>query len=142
MINGRHQYGSSRMTSSSGWWLPHPFTVALAGPLAEPFKVTWDSDLTMIDEARKRYQGTPGFAGIIMGKSTLGIRISDKVFDAAMQYLGKPLGDQFEVRGVPLGATEDVIEDLLLQAGWQAQLISGFRRSGQGLCYLQSPLCA
>ena len=108
------------------------FTVALASPLADPYKVTWDADMTKLAEARKRYQGTPGFAGIIMGKDTLGVRIADKAFDAAMQYLGKPQGELFEVRGVPLQATEAVIEDLLLQAGWQAQLVAGFRRVVRG----------
>ena len=115
-------------------WLtiPAPFTLALAGAEAEGYKVTWDADSLTVNAARDRYVSTPGFAGIIAGRDSLGVRIVDSAYDSAVTYLGKPLGDVYEVRGVPLHATESVLEPLLEQASWPVTFVHGFRKVVRG----------
>ena len=101
--------------------------------MLDEYKVTWDNEITGIQGARDRYQKTPGFAGIILGKTSLGIRIKGEAYNEAMNYLGKDPGELYELRGVPLQANDTMITEILQQMGWQAQLVEGSRRVYRGL---------
>ena len=49
-----------------------------------------------------------------------------------MQHLGRPVGDLFEVRGVPLSATVDTVRDIIAHISWPATLQESYRRVHQG----------
>ena len=109
-----------------------PFGIALPAELAELHRIVWDQDVTTFAAARKRYLETPGFSGLVLSKTGIGIRIESCHHEAALQHLGKPIGDLFELRGVPLEATVDTVREVKAHVGWEATLQETFRRVHQG----------
>ena len=118
-----------------------PFGIALPPDLSELHRVVWDQDLPSLAAARKRYLDTPGFSGLVLSKTGIGIRIETCHHAAALQHLGKPAGELFELRGVPVEATADTIREVIAHVGWEATLIESFRRvhQGQAIFRLRAP---
>ena len=108
------------------------FCVAVAGELALQHRVIWDGDAKTLDSARLRYSKVPGFTGLVLGRSGLGARIELGHHNAALEFLGRPGGDLFEVRGLPLGATQEMLEELLNNLSWEIKLLDGYRKISRG----------
>ena len=109
-----------------------PFGVGLAGDLANLHRIIWDPDLRTLNEGRKRYGDTPGFCGVVVSKAGIGARIESASFSAAMQHLGRPVGDLFEIKGVPLSATADTVREVIDHISWPATLQESYRKVQQG----------
>ena len=109
-----------------------PFSVSLGADQAAGYRVTWGSDVLTLRAAQKRYEEVPGYEGVILGRDNLGVRILDSAFDQAMSHLGKPTGETYELRGLPLHVSEPTLESLLAQLNWSATLVAGFRKVVRG----------
>eukprot|EP00971_Amphidinium_carterae_P337385 6474151-Amphidinium_carterae.1 len=110
-------------------WLDCDFPMAVS-PLGDEmsrYKVHWDGDLTYIDDVRDRYVDCPGWAGIVLGRDSVGFRVHAAQHDLAMSYLGKPTGSIYVVTGVPLEASRDEVVEFLEQIEWTCELLA-FRK--------------
>ena len=116
-----------------GWLtVSRPLTFSMGGPIMDEYKVNWDPEVKTLQAARDRYLKTPGYAGLILGKESIGIRLAVSQYDEAMQFLGKVPGDVYELRGIPLHATDGMLQDILDQMGWSAHLLDHSRRVYKG----------
>ena len=78
-----------------------PFTIALGADQAAAHRVTWDSDVTSLQAAKKRYHDTPGYEGVT-----------------------------YEVRGLPLHIGEGALETMDIVSVLRAPLRHPAFRSG------------
>ena len=110
-------------------WLaePLPATISLPPETADNYRVHWDSEVKDLTGARTRFAELPGYAGVIFGKTSIGVRIIEAEHDNAMTWLGRTPGQAYEIRGAPVDSSAEMIEDLIAQMHWTATLTGGRR---------------
>eukprot|EP00971_Amphidinium_carterae_P228307 4528465-Amphidinium_carterae.1 len=107
---------------------PCPFTIGLLGDATEDFRIVWDDLIPTLAAMRESYTHTPGFAGIVSSTRSLGIRVTAESHQDALEFLGKPVGEVYLLRGFPLDASEITVEDILIELDWPGVIIEGTRR--------------
>eukprot|EP00971_Amphidinium_carterae_P013937 274385-Amphidinium_carterae.1 len=110
-------------------WLDCDFPMAVSpiGDELSKYKVHWDADLTYIDDIRDRYLDCPGWAGLVLGRDSIGCRLHAAQHSLAMSFLGQPTGSIYVVSGVPLEASRDEVIEFLEQIEWTCELLA-FRK--------------
>ena len=106
---------------------PLPATISLPPETADDYRVHWDSEVKDLTSARSRFSELPGYAGIIFGKTSIGVRVKEAEHDNAMTWLGRTPSQAYEKCGAPVDSSEEMIEDMLNQMKWAATLTGGRR---------------
>eukprot|EP00971_Amphidinium_carterae_P083967 1661736-Amphidinium_carterae.1 len=112
-------------------WLQAPLPIVLApvGESSAGFQIIWDRELQYVEEARQRFDSLPGYQGLATSRGGLGARIIASEHQAALNILGRAMGDIWLLTGFPLNSVDADAEHLLASLQWPAALLPGGRRA-------------
>lgn len=101
----------------------------------DAYKVIWQppGDHLQAEALRRRHEVMRGFAGLAQGRSGLGARYVAGDEDAARTATGAPVGDRWQLQGLPPSVSSSDIEQILEALSWNATVLEDTKRVAGGL---------